>query len=307
MRARLIVNPSSGTDRAPILLPSMAARLRTLADDLDITISTGEADVTRAATRAVEEGCDLLFVAGGDGTLNIAVRAVARREGGLERVVFGLIPLGTGNDFAKAIGLGEEPEAALDMLLSAHVVDVDLGTLNGQVFVNISAGGFVADVSAATTEPLKDAAGKLAFVIGGARALFGREAFAASIGPAAEPLQVQMFLACNGRFIGGGREVAPSALVDDGLLDVYVVKAVPTLEFVALLQKMGAGQHDGDERIVRFRTADVELAFDRVVNVNMDGELLQADRCRYGIRHRAARFLCGPRPLTTRPPRALVV
>ena len=168
MRARLIANPSSGTDRAPTLLPLAAERLRSLLTDLDITITTNEADVERAATRAVEEGSDLLLVAGGDGTVNAAVRSVAAINGGLERIVFGIIPTGTGNDFAKALDVGEQPEPAIDLVLDAHFVDVDLGVLNERAFVNISAGGFVADVSATLTEELKDAAGKLAYVIGGA-------------------------------------------------------------------------------------------------------------------------------------------
>ena len=320
MRARLIVNPRSGTDRGPALLPLLAERLHTLVTDLDITLTTGEQDIVRAASRAVDEGCDLLFVAGGDGTLNIAVRSVAACDGGLERITFGIIPAGTGNDFVKALDLGEDPEAALDTLLDAQVIDVDLGYLNDRAFVNISAGGFVADVSATLTEELKDVTGKLAFVIGGARALFGREPFAADIRladkgghrsatvrPYAAPIELQMFTVCNARFIGGGYLMAPDALIDDGLLDVFLVKHTPTLEFVGLLQKMAAGEHAHDDRVLNFRAAELELVFDRVVNVNTDGEVLEADRCSYRVSHRAARFLCGPRPQAAAAPRPLMV
>ena len=320
MRARLIVNPRSGTDRAPALLPLIAERLRTRVADLDITLTTGEQDIVRAASRAVDEGCDLLFVAGGDGTLNIAVRSVAACPGGFERLAFGIIPTGTGNDFAKALDLGEVAEAALDRLLEAQIIDVDLGFVNDRAFVNISAGGFVADVSATLTEELKDATGKLSFVIGGARALFGREPFAADIrlgegtgesGTAsARPypaMDLQMFTVCNARFIGGGYPMAPDALIDDGLLDVFLVKQTPTLEFVSLLQKMAAGEHAADDRILSFRAADFELIFDRVVHVNTDGEVLEADRCSYRVRRRAARFLCGPRPLAAASRRPLMV
>src|SRR4030095_3524780 len=100
---------------------------------------------------------DVLFIAGGDGTVNGVVRAVADVDGGLKQLAFGLIPAGTGNDFAKALDLGVEPEAALDRLLNARAIDVDLGTLNGLTFFNVSGGGFVADVSAILTDGLKDA------------------------------------------------------------------------------------------------------------------------------------------------------
>ena len=310
MRARLIANPRSGIDRAPALLPLITDRLGTFVHDLEITITSGAPDIECAAIRAVEERCDLLFVAGGDGTLNIAVRTVAAIEGALERLVFGVIPTGTGNDFAKALDLGELAEAALDRLVECRTINADLGVVNGRAFLNVSAGGFVADVSAILTEPLKDVTGKLAYVIGGARALFGREPFATDIqspGPHVGSMDLQMFAVCNARFIGGGYPIAPGAFIDDGLLDVVLVKRTTTLEFVALLQKIAAGQHAGDERIVIFRAADLDLAFDRVVNVNADGELLAAERCEYRLLHRAARFLCGPRPHASASPRPLVV
>jgi diacylglycerol kinase (ATP) len=311
VHARLIVNPSSGADRAVPLLTATNERLRTLVGDLDISVTTSEDDTLRAATRAATDGCELLFVAGGDGTINAAVRAVAAVPGGLERVTFGIIPAGTGNDFAKALGLGEDPEAALDILLGAAVIDVDLGEMNGRTFFNVSAGGFIADVSAAITEELKDAAGKLAYVIGGARVLFGREPFSTAVriggqepGP---PLDLQMFAVCNARFIGGGYPIAPAAVIDDGLLDVFLVKRTPVVEFMGLLQKVAAGDHTGDERIVYFRARELDLVFDRELHVNTDGEVLRASRCEYRVRYRAARFLCGAETQAERRPRPLMV
>jgi len=309
--ARLIVNPSAGADRAVSMLPLLNARLRQLVADLDVTLTTGEEDTVRAAGRAAAEGCRLLFVAGGDGTLNAAVRAVAATSGGLGRVTFGVIPLGTGNDFAKALGLGEDPEAALELFQKPHVIDVDLGELNGRTFVNVSAGGFIADVSATLTDGLKDVTGKLAYVIGGARVLFGRDPFSTALhvggqapGP---PLDLQMFAICNARFIGGGYPIAPAAIVDDGLLDVFLFKRTPLLEFVGLLQKVAAGDHAGDDRIVHFRASELDLAFDREVHVNMDGEVLQVSRCEYRVRHRAAQFLCGAETQAQARPRPLVL
>src|SRR5262249_44320480 len=142
----------------------------------------------------------------------------------------GIIPLGTGNDFAKALALGEDPETALDALVAGRVVDVDVGMLDDRPFVNVSAGGLVGDVAAAVPEGLKAVAGKLAYLIGGARAFLGSEPFSARVvmeGDSAAPwrgaLDVQMFAVCNARFIGGGYPIAPSALIDDGFLDVLVV------------------------------------------------------------------------------------
>jgi diacylglycerol kinase (ATP) len=312
MRARLIVNPASGSDRGGVLLARINAALRTVVRDLDITITTGPDEAMRAATRALEERCDALYVGGGDGTLNLVLRGLFAGGAGPITMPIGVIPLGTGNDFAKALGLGADPEGALEALLALQVVDVDVGTLNDRPFVNTSAGGFVADVSQAVTEGLKDVAGKLAYLIGGARALLGSEAFTARLtlpGKAghhpgwAGPVDLEMFAICNARFIGGGRPIAPDALIDDGLLDVFVVRRMPLFEFVGVLQTIAAGEHTDDERVQHFRASAFDLEFDRVVRVNTDGELLQARSCAYRLLPRCVRFFCGASPFTQAAPR----
>ena len=313
MRARLIVNPQSGADRAPELLPLINARLRTIVQDLDITITTNIDDAERAATRAVEDGSDAVYVAGGDGTLNAVMRGVMRvvDPPSAHSLVVGVIPFGTGNDFAKALGLGEQPDGALQLLLDRLVVDVDVGMLNDRPFVNTSAGGFVAQVSGTVTEQLKDVAGKLAYLIGGARALLGTEPFstrlvvhaAESARTPQSALDVQMFAVCNSRFIGGGYLIAPQALVDDGLLEVVVVPRMPMLEFVGVLQRLGAGMSADHPGVLQFRASAFDLEFDRRTRVNIDGELLEAERCEYRVRRAGARFFCGPDPHTVARPR----
>jgi YegS/Rv2252/BmrU family lipid kinase len=305
-RARLVVNPKSGADRAPQLLPLVNQRLRTIVTDLDITISTTVEDVERAAMRAVAEKCDALYVAGGDGTLNAVLRIVMRQAA--PAIPIGVIPFGTGNDFVKALGLGEEPEAAVEALLQRRVVAVDIGMLNDRPFANTSAGGFIADVSATLTEALKNAAGKLAFVIGGARAWFGTEPFSGLLSGAGGALpptarDLQMFAVCNSRFIGGGYMLAPDALLDDGLLDVLVVPRMSMLELVAVLQRIAAGSDPGHPGVQRFRSSSFDFEFSRRIRVNTDGELFEADRCRYRVRPAAATFFCGPEPVTLSRPR----
>ena len=105
-----------------------------------------------------------------------------------------------------------------------------------------------------------------------------------------------MFAVCNAPMIGGGYVIAPDALIDDGGLDVVMVPRMPMLEFVAALQQIASGSGASDARVRRFRASAFELCFSRVVRVNVDGELLEADTCTYAVQHRAARFFCGPSP-----------
>jgi diacylglycerol kinase (ATP) len=337
MRAHLIANPMSGSDRAVEMLPRVTDRLRTLFDDLVITVTAGEDDVRRAGARAVDEQCAAVFVAGGDGTLNGALRGMMERDPGLP-IPIGLIPFGTGNDFAKALGLGEEPECALERLLDPHLVPVDVGLMNDRPFLNISAGGLIAEASGAVTPALKDITGKLAYLIGGARALLsamplhallfvagsGNRDRGAGTGdrglgigdripdprppipdpqlmPAGE-CDVQMFAVCNAPFIGGGHAIAPAALVDDGLLDVLVVPRMSFVEFLATLRRIAASGNPGRDDVLHFRSSAIDLVFDRVAQVNVDGEVLEASRCAYRVRSRGARCFCGPEPLTSSRP-----
>src|ERR671916_1882344 len=176
MKSRLIVNPVSGTDSGPDYLQAINERLRASLGEMDIVMTTGPCDAADAAESAARDGrYERLFVAGGDGTLNEAVNGVARVPRGLERITFGVIPLGTGNDFAAALGLPEDVAGSVEILLAGRTVLADVGMLNERRFVNVSAGGFVAEVSDAVNPQLKTVAGKLAYLVGGAQVLFEYE------------------------------------------------------------------------------------------------------------------------------------
>lgn len=300
-RARLILNPSSGRERGIEHVEDLSARLRGHYSPLEIVLTAGDGDAERAAATAVADGCRTLFIAGGDGTVNEAVNGVGA-AGGLEAMTFGILPFGTGNDFATALGIPLEVDAAADVLLAGRAIPVDLGEMNGRLFFNTSGGGFVAEVSVAVTPQLKTIAGRLAYLIGGAQSLLEYEPVRATV--AAEPggerigLGLYAYAVCNSRLIGGGRLIAPHALIDDGLLDLCLIEAMSTLEFVALARKVAAGDHVSDPRVRYLQASHIMLTFDRLVKVNTDGEVLEATSCEYRVRPAATQFLCGE-PLFT--------
>ena len=191
-------------------------------------------------------------------------------------------------------------QAAIYLLLASTPVHVDVGLLNGRHFANVSGGGFIAEVSDAVDPKLKTIAGKLAYLIGGAQVLLKHEpvravvTFDASDHDAARrSLQCQLhaFAVCNARLIGGGRLIAPEAVIDDGLLDVCLIEAMPIVDFVSLLTRVSNGENLQDDRVRYFRASHVELSFGRTIKVNTDGQVLEADRCTYSVLPRAARFL----------------
>ena len=213
MKTKLIVNPASGQETAIGHLPAINARLRE-DGDVDIVLTTGEGDGVEAGRRAALEGYDRVFVAGGDGTLNEVLNGLAQVDGALATIILAVVPLGTGNDFATAIGVPQSPDDAVDALLGGAVVPVDVGRVNDRCFLNISAGGFIADVSDAVNPQLKTVLGKLAYLVGGAQVLLDYEPVSARVvnGADATDASLLAFAVCNSRLIGGGRLIAPHAV-----------------------------------------------------------------------------------------------
>jgi diacylglycerol kinase (ATP) len=296
-RARLILNPAAGRDRALAYAAELNASLKERFGAVEIVLSVGPGDCEDAAKRAVADGVEVLFVGGGDGTLNEAVNGVAAVSGGLESVIFGIVPLGTGNDFAQTLGIPVDVDRAVDVLQRQHVITVDLGRLNGRVFVNVSGGGFIAEVSDAVTPQMKSIAGGLAYLLGGVQTLLDFDPIRLTLhaDPGGHRIETDAyaFAVCNARQIGGGRLIAPSALIDDGLLDVCIIENMPTLEFVALLRKVSGGDHISDPRVRYLRASTVKLDFERPALVNTDGEVLEGSSCDYSVSPRAARFFAG--------------
>jgi diacylglycerol kinase (ATP) len=293
MKAKLIANPVAGKDDAADVLVGINDRLRPAFGDFDIVLTVAAGDAGRAAAQAVADGCEHLFVAGGDGTLNEVINGVAAVPGALSRVTFGLLPLGTGNDFARALAIPEDLDGALDIVAQGGVTEVDLGVLDDRCFVNASAGGFIAEASDAVDPGLKTVAGKLAYLIGGAGALLDHEPVRLALtvdGRRLPERDVSLFAVCNSRLLGGGRLIAPFAAVDDGLLDVCLVASMKTLELAALLTKVTSGAHVDDERVTYFRARTLDLASPAPFKVNTDGEVIEVTRCSYRVLPRAVRF-----------------
>lgn len=302
VNARLIVNPVAGRDAAPAYLERLNAGLREKFGDMDLVLTIGQGDATRAAEEAVQLGCRYIFAAGGDGTLNEVINGASSADPKLEGVTFGIIPLGTGNDLAMGLGFPLVVEDCLAVLVKAQPVGIDLGLFNGHRFVNTSAGGFIAEVSSAVNPQLKSIAGRFAYLIGGAQVLMAAEPAFTRIsvetkdGPRVVEAELLTFAVCNSRTIGGGHLIAPEALVDDGWLDVCLVHSMTRSEFVQLLPGVSRGEHLDHEGVEYFSARAVTFEFDRPIKVNTDGEVHEATRCEYSVVPGAAQFLVGPSP-----------
>ena len=243
-------------------------------------------DAARLVQEALAAGYPTLIAGGGDGTLREVAEALALAGG---QASLALLPLGTANDFCRAAGIPLLPAEAL-ALLECEPRPIDLGEVDGQLFLNMATGGFGSRVTASTSEELKKLLGGAAYFLTGlSRFAEVHSAFGRFGGPGFA--WEGDFLALgigNGRQAGGGHVLCPQAQVDDGLLDVCIVPA--SQDVVGTLGTLLSGGILGLEAVsVSARLPWLEVEAPEGLDINLDGEPLESRHLRFAARPGALR------------------
>ncbi|MFP4144715.1 MAG: diacylglycerol/lipid kinase family protein [Phycisphaeraceae bacterium] len=271
MRERLIINPTAGRGDQAEPVQELAARR----SGLEVTATEGPGDAARLAREAAEAGVDRLIVAGGDGTVSEVINGAAER---LNDVQFLLVPLGTGNDLARTLSLPDEPEAAMALLDVGVERRVDLvrAELGGQVrwYVNAATGGFSERVHEKLTPAVKAAWGPLAYLRAAVEAAPLIEDHQLQLELDGEPLSLRAssVVIANGRFAGGGIELAPEASMHDAAVDVLLVTAKTFLERLRAASDFAAGLLEESEGLVSRRVRRLKIAAEPAMTMVVDGE-----------------------------------
>lgn len=261
---------------------------------LDVRVTWEAGDAQRLVGEALSAGYSHIVAGGGDGTLRDVAEAMGLAGADAS---LALLPLGTANDFARAAGIPLEPAAAL-ALLNTPAQAIDLGQAGDQLFLNMATGGFGSQVTANTSDDLKKVLGAAAYLFTGLSRF--SELQAASVELQGPDFQWQGSLLAlgigNGRQAGGGQVLCPEAVVNDGLLDIAILPAPQ--EVVGALRDLLAG----DGLFIRARLPWVEIKSSQGLDINLDGEPLQADNLRFQARPAAIRLhLPAGSPLLSRP------
>lgn len=259
---------------------------RELGWDLAVRLTWEGGDAQRLVEEALQAGYPTLIAGGGDGTLRDVAEAMAKAE---TDASLALLPLGTANDFANAAGIPLAPTEAL-ALLDTPAQPIDLGEVDGQLFLNMATGGFGSNVTANTSEDLKRVLGGAAYMLTGlTRFAEVRSAFGRFTGPDFE--WEGEFLALgigNGRQAGGGHVLCPHARVNDGLLDVCIVPAAH--DVVGTLGTLLSGGLKGIEGVsVSARLPWLQIDAPEGLDLNLDGEPREGHSMRFAARAKALR------------------
>jgi diacylglycerol kinase (ATP) len=282
----LVLNPTAGRgglDR----FGRLESMLRSALGDVEVARTRRPADAIRIAREAARAGVPRLVVGGGDGTLSEVVTGVL--EAGLgEQTELGLLPLGSGCDFARSVGLPRRVDEAIALLRAGRRARVDAGrvsyrrrdgTSGTRFFLNEAGFG----LSGLTVE-LVNRAGKsfgptLAFALGSCAAILRGASPEISLrvdGQTVFEGAVSLVVCANGRYFGSGMQIAPEAAVDDGVLDVVVVEAIGRLRLLGRFPSLYRGTHlrYPEVRVHRGRRVEATLRGKGPGLIDVDGEAL---------------------------------
>lgn len=281
MKTCFIINPASGS--------AGAARefLAELAEGGDAACleTSGPGDATRLAAQWASMGAERIVAVGGDGTIQEAANGIL--EAG-SSAVLGILPLGTGNDLARTLGIPESPEEALRVLEAGSPRWIDLIEVHfgeeadrPDVFaLNAVAGGFSAEVTRALEAETKEAWGPFSYLLGAARALTEVQAYRTTIevdGGEPEEHGLHLLVVANGRTAGGGKEMAPLAEISDGRLDLILVHAGNLAEQAEIAANLLAGSFLDDPRVEHRPIREIRIDASPAMAYSLDGELMKGN------------------------------
>jgi lipid kinase YegS len=283
MWLRLILNRRAAQDED---LRHAVQVTRARGHRVEVRLTWEAGDGIRMAAAACHDGVDAVVAVGGDGTLNEVVNGVMSTPA---RVSVGIIPLGTANDFASMLGLiPSDPLSALGRIVNGSGRLIDVGRANARYFINVASAGFGAQVTANTSPDFKAILGGVAYLLTGLASMVDVEAVDVRLRAPDFSWEGSLLAlcVCNGRQAGGGFQVCPDALIDDGLLDVLIVRDFSFEEAPGVLQdvlRFGLRDPHLPSSMTALRVPWLDVEADANLHLNLDGEPTRGRSFRFQV------------------------
>lgn len=269
----LIVNPSSGGEKAPGYLDLMKAQLSKMFEEVTVKETEKQGDAMQFAHEAANKGHEAVFCMGGDGTVNETVNGLASAG---KNVSFGFVPLGTVNDLARAVGIPLEPEQAIEMLGSASFVNLDIGKVNDRYFVSNVAAGAIPEAVEEVSVEQKTKYGPLAYFIEGGKALANQKMhrFRFMVDGEEFSQESPLILIALTNSIASFESFMPQAKINDGKMRMVVFKEFNLLDSLKLLPQLIRGEIKNSDTVIykSFKHATIAVADGENLITNVDGD-----------------------------------
>lgn len=304
-RTLVIVNPNSGNGATGRRWRALAGRVEAVLGAVEVEATRGPRDAERIAREGVRAGVDRVIVAGGDGTLNEVVTGLLGADlAGYAQI--GVLPLGTGGDFARSLGIPRRFDDALAVVAAGKTRSIDAGRIEYRGsegrpatghFANVASLGISGLVDRLVNRATKRFGGTFSFAVGTLKAIALYRSSLVTLrvdGELVHDGPLVLATAANGQSFGGGMQVAPRARLDDGLLDVVVVPDLPKPQLLALLRRGYDGSHLADPRVGFWQGREIEAEVRGAeVLLDVDGEPLGALPARFTAIPRALEVIGG--------------
>lgn len=291
-----VLNPVAGGGRGAKLRINVERLLREAGIDFRLAVSERAGHAVALAHDAAHSGCRRFVCIGGDGTLNEVVNGAF--EAGVGDVTLALLPVGRGDDWARTFGIPRDLPSAVRLIAAGHTTRQDVGvavfdrdgTTVKRHFINVAGVGFDAYV-VQRTNALR--LGPLTYLVGLLQGFFTFHAPRLTVSAGAFVRDEKMFLAFAAvcRYCGGGMQVAPTAVVDDGEFDVVTVGEVTKGELVINLRRLFDGTLPQYRKVRMTRAARVRVEAVPPALVEADGELLGHTPVTFSVLPRAIRVV----------------
>jgi len=269
MKTHVIINFRAGRNRTRQLWPQVKSALQKTGWQLKECDTQYPGHATVLAAAAVNKGAEQVVVVGGDGTLNEVVNGLAGSS-----LTLGLIPTGTGNDFARTVGVSLDPLQAVLQLYTGKVRPIDLGKVGERYFLNACGIGFDARVAHLINEGFHRFTGKPAYLLAAARVFLTFRPLPVTIVVDGSVMEKKVLLVAvtNARYYGGGIKISPEALVDDGKLDICIVEDLSRAQFLKNFPSIYYGGHVNHPKVSLLRGKTIDISGDERLYAHVDGE-----------------------------------
>lgn len=267
----LIVNPSSGKELGKKYTAHAEEVLQKRYDTVDVRYTEKAEDATRFAKEATEKRYKAVIAMGGDGTMNEAVVGLAEAK---HRPHFGIVPLGTVNDLARALGVPSDPKAAIDALLDAEPTPMDIGKYEHGYFMNVIAIGLIAEAVEEVSVEEKTKWGPFAYLIEGIKAFREHSPYELSIESDEQTFHDEAYLVVIAltNSVAGFENFDPDASFDDGYLHVFVFEELGMKDALQLTPALFMGKLKQMKSVLSFTTKKIHVSSKEPLPINADGD-----------------------------------
>ena len=240
--------------------------------DFDVRVSWDSGDIAQLASE-VSEDCDRVIIAGGDGSVNEAVEGLMGMASAPELAI---VPMGTANDLALSGKVPIETEKALEFALKQDAIAIDIIQINDSYILNAASLGQAAKVTQKTPGFLKGVVGKYAYSLSSLISFFDTTAPVPFRDNLENENEYLFGYVCNGQRCGGGFEVAPDSVINDGLMDVLLIKKFDLTNIANITFDLW--QNNENDYIKRVQLKELYLEAERPMPISVDGEIYSSNK-----------------------------